>query len=542
MRERTLFGAVAELSGRAADWHEAMRWPTGGRYRDDPVRFAREVLGVEPWSRQIEILEAIRDNDRVAVSSGHKVGKSNTAGLAALWFYDSFDDARVVATCVTARQIDEILYREIKKLVAQSGHCVDCRRESEARVKRREAPLPKPCRHSVIISDVPGKLARTGLTGEGFRQFRGFTAREKEAVAGTSGARILYLVDEASGVPDEIYEAIAGNMAADGSKVALFSNPTQAEGEFFEAFHGKKARFYKALRVSSEETPNVIAGREIVPGLAGKRYIEEKRIEWGEDSPLYKIRIKGEHVLDASAKIISVHLIGAAEERWEDAPSIGRLHFGIDVAGESGDGDEIAIAVRRGTKLLELHTWQGLTDEGILVQLLGLLKQHREERELIPIACYDELGPIGVRFGRVVRAHLERHPEDFLAFGLRSSELGREPQQYWHIRDELWANLRDWLRRDGAIMSDDKLIKELNAPSWTIRLTGQAQATDKKELRKILGRSPDRADALALAVWEPSILDTPRPREASPRIDPYDRGNDEDEDPVYGGRKDQVYG
>jgi hypothetical protein len=56
------------------------------RFRDDPAAFCREVLGFLPWAKQIEILEAVRDNRRVAVRSGHKIGKSSCAAALALWY------------------------------------------------------------------------------------------------------------------------------------------------------------------------------------------------------------------------------------------------------------------------------------------------------------------------------------------------------------------------------------------------------------------------------------------------------------------------
>src|SRR5204862_354817 len=145
------------------------------------------------------------------------------------------------------------------------------------------------CPHSVVIEEEPGELARTGLKSVDFREIVGFTAREAEAVAGISGRNLLYILDEASGIPDEIYEAIEGNRAG-GARVVLLGNPTKTTGEFFDAFHAK-ARFYKTITVSSEQTPNVVTGRDEIPGLATRAWIEEKREEWRPDSALYKVRV-----------------------------------------------------------------------------------------------------------------------------------------------------------------------------------------------------------------------------------------------------------
>ena len=484
----TPFGRIAWLARRAAD--VGISWPSA-RYRQDPVAFACEVLGVEPWSKQVEILEAIRDHKRVAIRSGHKVSKSHTMAIAALWFFSSFEDARVVMTCVTARQVDEILYREVKKM------------HSRARVR---------------LDGDPRELARSGIKASDFRELVGFTAKEAEAVAGVSGANLLYLVDEASGVPDEIFEAIEGNRAG-GARLVMTSNPTRTEGEFFNAFEAK-ARFYHTVHVSSEDTPNVREGREVIPGLATREWVNEKREEWGEDSPLFRVRVRGEFVRHEEGKIISLHLLEQAEQRWPEAMPDGRLHIGIDPAGPGEGGDESAFSVRRGPKQLSLIARRALSEEAHVTMVLGLLREHGGRREQMACVAIDREGPIGSRIYGLLRAYLDDHPSAFYLIGVRSSDRAyRDPQLYDRVRDELWARLAEWMRADGAIVSDAKLAQELHAPKWASGLNGKLKATDKRELKKTIGRSPDRADALALSVWEPLSL-TAEQRQAQPVAEP----------------------
>lgn len=503
--------SAAMAAGIGNTGHE---WPSS-RYRDDPVAFARDVLGVEPWLRQVELLEAIRDHKRVAVASGHKVSKSHSFAAAALWFYCSFPDARVVMSSTTSRQVDQILWRELRMMHARAGRCAECKRKSPGG--------PTPCPHSATIGGKLGQLARSGLKSEDFREIVGFTAREAEAVAGVSGKNLLYLVDEASGVPDIIFEAIEGNRAG-GARVALFGNPTRTEGEHFEAFHGK-SEFYFTIRISSEETPNVITGREVVPGLATREWVEEKRREWGEDSPMYRIRVKGEHVLGEDGKILSVHDIAEAEARWADTPAKGRLYIGLDPAGPGEGGDESVFTPRRGLRSFGAIAKRGLSEEAHLVHLLGLCAEHRERGERPPIVVIDRDGPIGVKVLRVLRAHADERPQDFEILAVRSSDRARrDPKNYDRIRDELWANLAQWMVEGGSFPEDARLAKELHAPEWIGQLNGRVKATDKKTLRKLLGRSPDRADSLALAVWESSALEHAEPGSPpAPEPDAYDR-------------------
>jgi len=494
---RTTFGALADVAARVAAIAELGTWPST-RYQKDPVAFAREVLGVEPWSKQREILEAVRDHKRVAVVSGHKVGKSRTDAIAALWFYCSFPDARVVLSSVTSRQVDQILWRELCKLRKGAKRAID--------------------------GEIH-ELARSGLKAADFREIVGFTAKEAEAVAGISGQNLFYILDEASGIPDAIFEAIEGNRAG-GARVLMTSNPTRTDGAFFDAFHDK-ARFYKTVSVSSEESPNVIAGREIIPGLALREWVEEKREEWGEDSPLFKVRVKGEFCLGEDGKIMSLHAITESEARWVETRGEGRLQLGLDPAGETGSGDETACVWRRGKKVLGLVALRGLSPEAHVVHVAGLISTHRVRGERPLVVC-DKNG-LGAKICRLLR---ERGEEDgFDVVGVSSSDKAiREPKRYWHMRDELHANAAQWIRDGGALLEDAKLAKELHAPSWIQMVNGPSKVTPKIDIKKLLGRSPDRGDAFLLSVWEPTsyapVVANERPA-AAPEIedatgmDPY---------------------
>ncbi len=515
---RTPFEALADVARRVAEESSGEKSWAGdrARYRTDPVAFAVEVLGETLWSKQVEILQAAIAKKRVAVKSGHKVGKSRTAAILALWFYCCFDEARVVMSSTTARQVDAILWREVRKLK-----------------ERARRPIP----------GEPGVLARTGLKSDDYREIVGFTAREAEAVAGISGANLLYLLDEASGIPELIFEAIQGNMAG-GARIVMFSNPTRTEGLFFEAFHEKEA-FWHPVSVSSEETPNAVEGRAVIPGLATREWIDEMRAEWGEDSAFFKVRVQGEFVLHEDGKIFSIAAITEAEERWADALEDGKLHIGVDPAGPAQGGDETAFALRRGAKVLQVFTRRGLSEEAHIAEILGVIKEHRRPHEPMPIVAIDREGPIGGSIYGRLRGYAETHPDQFEVVGVRSSDrAGREPHLYDRVRDELWANLVRWLAEGGAIPTDVKLEKELHAPEWVGQVTGRLKVTPKDEIRKQLGRSPDRADALALAVWQPAAWTAGPVQDGRPARahGVYDSPKEIDAYELDGVAKDPVYG
>jgi hypothetical protein len=486
-----------------------IRFPSK-KYQADPVAFARDILGLEPWSAQVRILEAVRDHPRVAVRSGHKIGKSKSAAIVALWAYCSWPDARVVMTSTTARQVDQILWREVRMSRARGGRCVACKAEIGGLIASGVAQVvaeeryPRPCPHSALIEEEPGELARTGIKSADFREIVGFTAKEAEAVAGISGENLFYVADEASGILQLIFDAIEGNRAG-GARLVMFSNPTKNEGEFYDAFHGKSA-FYHQITVSAEESPNVVSGKRLIPGLATREWIDEKKEEWGEKSPLYTIRVRGEHAIAEEGKIFSVHAIGQAEERWADAPEQGRLYVGLDPSGASGLGDETAIVPRRGLKCLEVRVHLGLNTDGIVVQLVATLARLKIPRET-PVVVFDRENQLGLEIHNKLKEYLDRNKGAFDLVPVRASDRAqRQPDIYHRMRDALTANLEAWFRDGGAIPEDVKLSAELHAMEWRQQANGLLKVTPKDVIKKLIGRSPDRYDALAFACWEPLSL------------------------------------
>jgi hypothetical protein len=461
-------------------------------WRSDPVGYCRRVLGVEPWDKQIEIIEAVRDYPRVAVKSGHKIGKSKCAGIIAWWFFASFPGARVILTSASSRQVRSILWREVRSLYRN------------AKIKPSDTP--------------PLKVPDPGLEVDDGREIKGFTTDDPERMAGISGESVLFIVDEASGVAPEIFEAIEGNRAG-GARVLMLSNPTQTTGEFFEAFNTKR-EFYKTLTVSSEDTPNVREGRNVIPGLATVGWVEEKRREWGVGSPLYSVRVAGQFPAQAKNAVVSLGVIEAARERWEDlqhkcSPKCaepcdlataldrgaydGRLHIGVDVA-RFGDDDSV-IVCRRGLMHVSTEAINGMDVVSIAGSVILAARSARRPGEDRPIIKVDVIG-IGGGVADILRQHT-----DVVVVDVNVSEASQRPNEYANLRAQLHFDLARWLKDGGAIQEDAKLEQELLAPTYSFDMKGRQKIEAKEEIKKRLGRSPDRSDALALAVYDSGETD-----------------------------------
>lgn len=535
----TILSDIAADLADALELHHRIKFPSP-RFRDDPVAFFRLILGIDPWSEQVRVLNAVRDHDRVAWKSGRRVGKSYLVAGLALWFYCSYEYARVIMTSTTARQVDSILWRALSMLRAKSGRCIDCNVEDPQWVK-----IPKPCPHSALVDGDIGELARTGLksTDELYREVWGFTAKESEAVQGLAGPRMLVIADEASGIPEPIFEAFDGNSAG-GMKMIMTGNPTKTVGRFFDAFNSPRlalevdkqghpvegAMGWYGLTTSSRLSPNVISGKLTIEALATRQWIAEREREWGVDSPLFRIHVDGEFATNEDGKIFSVDRIRAAEERHEVTSPAGRLFLGVDPAGATGMGDESCFTARRGLKEIPTsadgaskHVRRGLDTDGHvgeIVRLLDLLTKDTPRE--IPVVVIDRSGKIGSELYGTLIAHQHEHERThrrlpFEVVGVNSSAKAvRQPTVYDTVRDELCASLEQAFRDGAAILEDMKCSAELHILEWRQVAAGRLKVTAKDEIRKKLGRSPDRYDSLALAFWDPMSLEQKIPPSAGP--------------------------
>ena len=434
----------------------------------EPVAFAHDVLGMKTWERQEELLAACAEHKRVSVRSGHKVSKSTSAAVVAWWFFSSFDLARVIITAPTAGQIRRILWREL-------------------RIRARHSKISLP--------HVP-KTPDTGITSEdGLREIVGISTDEAERMQGFSSPNMLYIIDEGSGVSEEIFEAIEGNLAG-GARVLMLGNPTQPVGKFYDSFNNEEeSQFWHNIHISSWEAAR---SKRHIPGLATLDWCDEKLRSWGKDDPRYKVRVEGEFADLAEMQIIGLHLVHMAERKWQDTIGEGRLQLGVDPA-RFGD-DESVIAIARGKKVFELRKFTKMDEHALAEEVERAAKHHLRKGEQKAIAKVDSAG-VGAGVVSVLRA---RGNVDVI--GVNGGDPAYTSEEYINLRAQLWFDLADWLKDGGVIPTDSRLEGDLLAPKYDFcERTGRRKVESKKEMKKRLKRSPDRADAVALAVFRPRI-------------------------------------
>jgi phage terminase large subunit len=452
------------------------------RYRDDPAGFCRDVIGFEPWEGQEAVMGCLAEHRKVTVPSGRMVGKSRLDGALALWFAATRPGSTVVFTAPTARQVEKVLWHETQKLV-----------------RMLKIPIGIHC----------AERAATGAKTSTGSRIIGITSETPEGFQGIRDPEMLIIVDEASWVPDSIFDVINGNLSGSGY-LLLTGNPTRTTGYFRESFrhdplgeHGKvPGETFAVVHLPSTTSPNIIHHAPIFPGLADDDWLAERGREWGEDSPTYKMHVLGEVAEGVEGRLFSVELVAGSEALWLDTPPTGRLVIGVDPAGDSGEGDESAFCCRRGKKITHLLTKRGLTADAHVVETLGLIATQRGESVERPVVLIDREGAVGAKVYAALVGFQSQHETAFDLVGVRSSE--NAPGIYRthdKKRDAMAFALLDALSDGVAIPEDLKLEREFQEIKSELNAQGRSKITPKEELRKVLGRSPDRWDALALACW-----------------------------------------
>ena len=468
-REWGYAGRECGYAGR--EWGDAGReWGYAGPRLDEwmacppphsPVAFAREVLGVELWHKQVEALTALTEHRRVAVKSGNGLGKGFCAAVAVLWFIHTRRDAIVLTTAPTFRQVRHILWRQISRLYGPAaetlgGRMLDTRWE-----------LPD------------GRYAM-GLSADGADQFQGFHS-----------PNVFIVVDEAEGVGDEIYEGIESVMTSAEPLLLLIGNPTTMSGAFRRAFFEER-QIYRAITISALDSPNVQAGRVVIPGLTTPRWVEERREIWGEDNPIYRARVLGEFPEQGDNTLLKLSDIAAATGRPAAAGSgDAEVILGVDVA--RFGADRSVILRRRGDRVEDIRVLRQMDT----MQLAGWVAA--AIRECNPAQVY--VDEIGVGAGVVDRLRELGHP----VRGVNVAHKARQEGLYVNLRAEGYWTLRQrFMSGSISIPADSQLAGELAALRYGFDSQGRLRMEGKDEMRKRGLPSPDKADALMLAFLAPS--------------------------------------
>jgi phage terminase large subunit len=433
-------------------------------YRNNPVLFVREVLNTEPDVWQIEFLNHIaKGNRRISVRSGHGVGKSTASAWAMLWYLFLRFPVKIVVTAPTSSQLYDALFAEVKRWVkVLPPMLMDQLEVKQDRIEMKDA------------------------NNEAFISARTSRAEQPEALQGVHSDNVMLVADEASGIPEQVFEAAAGSMSGHAAVTLLLGNPVRSSGFFYDT-HNRLSGDWVTMKVSCADSPRV-----------SEAYIEEMKARYGEESNAYRIRVLGEFPRSDDDTVIPMELLELATQRDVEASQHATLVWGLDVA--RFGSDRSALCKRQGNAVLEpIKTWKNLD----LMQLTGAVVAEYEI--LVPSQRPQEIlvDSIGLGAGVVDRLKELGLP----ARGINVAESPAMGGTYRNLKAELWHKAKAWLEsRDCRMPKDEALIGELAAVRYSFTSNGKIQIEGKDEIRKRGLPSPDRADAFCLTFASDAVI------------------------------------
>lgn len=448
-------------------------------YVEDPVGWVNDRLGEHVWSKQAEIMESVRDNRRTAVPSCHSAGKSFIAARIAAHWIETHPpgESFVVTSAPTGPQVKAILWKEIGRAHAHGGLV--------GRTNQTEWWLKPP-------------QSKEELVAYGRKP----ADYDEAAFQGIHARYVLVILDEACGMPTNLFDAGDTLISNENSRMLAIGNPDDPVTEFAEVC--KPGSGWSVIPISVFDTPN-FTGEE-VPGhirelLVSRLWQEEKLRKWGADNPMYIAKVLGEFPEVTAGGLISIKWIKEAQER--ELKPTRPVELGVDVGGGT---DRNVIACRRGpvVRIVERNH-----DPDTMRSLGRVMQQIRETK-----ATETKIDAIGIGAGMCNRANEIAHDTTETTnvreragtiVPVKVGMPANEGEDYKNLRAEGYWNLRERFREGNIDIdpNDEDLVAQLVDLRTVPNSTGKIQIESKEQMKKRRKASPDEADAVMLAFLDP---------------------------------------
>lgn len=445
-------------------------------YRKEPWTFAREVFNFEPDTWQLQVLADLVDHTHVSVRSGQGVGKTGLEAVVTLWFLTCFPYPKVIATAPTRQQLHDVLWAEISKWQSKS-------------------PLLKK-----LLKWTKTKIYMRKYEERWFATAR--TATKPENMQGFHEDYMLFIIDEASGVADDIMEAILGTLSGRHNKLLMCGNPTRTSGTFYDS-HNKDRHHYRSHKVSSMDSSRT-----------SKKNIDMLLEKYGHDSDVARVRVYGEFPRAEADTFIPLEIAELAKDTSipvDKSITIGDL--GVDVA-RFGD-DETIIVPRIGDKALAIKAYRKLdttaTTGHVIAQAKAMMKEHPHLKKIF--IKVDDSG-VGGGVTDQLKEKIREQKLPFKVYPVVNNGVADDKEHYENVGTEQWGVLRDMLNDNLSahlqgkpsvvdLPDDDKLISQLTTRKYRMTSKGKIALERKEDMKKRRLQSPDRADAVVLAFYRP---------------------------------------
>lgn len=442
------------------------------RYRSPEgiVLFVREILQAEPTDYQRRILATLVEKKRLAVHGPHGIGKTALAAWFTLWFLAVHErDVKVVTTASAWRQLTFYLWPEIRKWAERaSWQQVGLSLRTGKEILEHSLRLPAAREAFAVASDNPS------------------------FIEGAHAANLAYVFDEAKAIPAATWDAAEGAFSTGNTYALAISTPGEQSGRFYEICARRPGyEDWAVLHVTLDDF--------LASGRVSREWIESRKRQWGVDSAIYQQRVLGQFADSSEAQLIPLSWVEAANERWQacegQGPAEAKPVFGVDPAHLGPD--QTAVARLRGSVIERVWT---LSRQDTM-RTVGFIKSLLAEADGAMIMV-DTIGIGAGVVDRLRELNCQVRPVDARQKTSLRDSTGLN--HFKNLRSALWWRLREALDPEQeeplAVPPDDRLIGDLTAPTWTYTSTGAIEVESKDAIRKRLGRSPDLADAVCLAL------------------------------------------
>ena len=413
------------------------------------MTFVRQVLREKPYDKQEAILKAVKRRRRVSVVGCNGSGKDWAAARVVLWWLHSRSPSKAIVTGPTSRQVDDIVWNEIRYAYGRAQKTLD------------------------------GRMFRTSRYELDEQSFAlGFATNSPYNLQGFHSPNLLVVITEAHAVRTDDMDAIR---RLNPTRLLMTGNLFVSAGVFYDSHHSRR-ELYQAIQIGASDTPNVKEGRVVVPGMITLRDIEDRKEEWGADSPLYVGSVLGK--FPDNLDEVVVPLLAATEAAKRELTPEGPVVLGCDVA---RFGHDKTVVVRRQGPVARI-VWRVQGRD--TMKIAGFLKSYCDHNTVDALVV-DDTGVGGGVVDRLKELGLKR--ARLVAF--TAGKKAKNEAYFTNRVAEVWWTMRQsYLTGNMDTEGDPALIGQLSSRKYTWDGDSRIRLESKEKMH----RSPDEADALSM--------------------------------------------